>query len=193
MPMCRTLKEENVQLSNEMEQLNKVASYVGNRVAKVLVGARKSNNYNAALIGELKRWNRRLEVLHADLYTVIAYNCIRSSALDLHPYVVLHMPKKPPLTCLQVENHRLYTIIERLQTVREGSDTCSVAASEMSALSGYTDNRRDGTAVLVKQLEDQNRSLQDEISKLSADATSLQNLSSRWVVEACLKVQKIDL
>ena len=35
---------------------------MGNRVAKVLVGARRANNYNSQLVGELKRWNRRLEV-----------------------------------------------------------------------------------------------------------------------------------
>ena len=42
--------------------MNRVASYVGSRVAKVLAGARRANNYNAALVGELKRWNRKLEV-----------------------------------------------------------------------------------------------------------------------------------
>ena len=46
-----------------MEHMNRVANYVGARVAKVLVGARRANNYNAALVGELKRWNRKLEVL----------------------------------------------------------------------------------------------------------------------------------
>lgn len=56
------MRTENAQLSSEIEQLNKVASYVGNRVAKVLVGARRANNYNSQLVGELKRWNRRLEV-----------------------------------------------------------------------------------------------------------------------------------
>lgn len=29
---------------------------------QVLAGARRANNYNAALVGELKRWNKRLEV-----------------------------------------------------------------------------------------------------------------------------------
>jgi hypothetical protein len=58
----RALRTDNSTLATEMEQMNRVASYVGSRVARVLAGARRANNYNAALVGELKRWNRKLEV-----------------------------------------------------------------------------------------------------------------------------------
>ena len=58
----RALRQDNTTLQGEVEQMNRVASYVGSRVAKVLAGARRANNYNAALVGELKRWNRKLEV-----------------------------------------------------------------------------------------------------------------------------------
>lgn len=58
----RALRQDNQTLAGEVEQMNRVASYVGSRVAKVLAGARRANNYNAALVGELKRWNRKLEV-----------------------------------------------------------------------------------------------------------------------------------
>lgn len=58
----RALRGDNATLAGEVEQMNRVASYVGSRVAKVLAGARRANNYNAALVGELKRWNRKLEV-----------------------------------------------------------------------------------------------------------------------------------
>lgn len=60
----RALRSDNAALAGEVEQMNRVASYVGSRVAKVLAGARRANNYNAALVGELKRWNKRLEVRH---------------------------------------------------------------------------------------------------------------------------------
>ncbi len=59
----KALRQDNQTLAGEVEQMNRVASYVGSRVAKVLAGARRANNYNAALVGELKRWNRKLEVL----------------------------------------------------------------------------------------------------------------------------------
>lgn len=58
----RVLRGDNSALAAEVEQMNRVASYVGSRVARVLAGARRTNNYNAALVGELKRWNRKLEV-----------------------------------------------------------------------------------------------------------------------------------
>ncbi len=58
----KSLRQDNATLAGEVEQMNRVASYVGSRVAKVLAGARRANNYNAALVGELKRWNRKLEV-----------------------------------------------------------------------------------------------------------------------------------
>lgn len=54
----------------------------------------------------------------------------------------------------------------------------SEAANE--ALSALHDRGMDGNAKLVKQLEDQNVKLQEEISKLSDHAISLQNLSSRY-------------
>eukprot|EP00884_Botryococcus_braunii_P023669 jgi/Botrbrau1/9987/Bobra.0012s0076.2 len=125
------LQEENSALQYEIDNLNKVASYVGSRVAKVLVGARRANNYNSSLVAELKRWNRKLEV----------------------------------------ENQRLYAIIDRLQNRDAGSDTASMA-SEMSY------HPRDDSALLVKRLEEQNRNLQREISALSADAANLQHLSA---------------
>ncbi len=61
----KALRQDNATLAGEVEQMNRVASYVGSRVAKVLAGARRANNYNAALVGELKRWNRKLEVWRA--------------------------------------------------------------------------------------------------------------------------------
>lgn len=75
---------------------------------------------------------------------------------------------------LQDENHRLYNIIDRLQKKSGGSD-----AAAREALSSFHDRGMDGNAKLVKQLEDQNVKLQEEISKLSDHAISLQNLSSR--------------
>ena len=63
----RVLRADNTSLAGELEQMNRVASYVGSRVARVLAGARRANNYNAALVGELKRWNRKLEVRAPDL------------------------------------------------------------------------------------------------------------------------------
>lgn len=71
----------------------------------------------------------------------------------------------------QVENQRLYAIIDRLQNRDAASDTASMA-SEMSY------HPRDDSALLVKRLEEQNRNLQREISALSADAANLQSLSA---------------
>ena len=68
----RTLRQDNTTLQGEVEQMNRVASYVGSRVAKVLAGARRANNYNAALVGELKRWNRKLEV---DMALFLRFPC----------------------------------------------------------------------------------------------------------------------
>lgn len=68
----RALRQDNTTLQGEVEQMNRVASYVGSRVAKVLAGARRANNYNAALVGELKRWNRKLEV---DIVLPLRYSC----------------------------------------------------------------------------------------------------------------------
>jgi hypothetical protein len=77
-----------------------------------------------------------------------------------------------PVTCgPQVENQRLYAIIDRFQSRDVGSDTASMA-SEMSY------HPRDDSALLVKRLEEQNRNLQREISALSADAANLQHLSA---------------
>ena len=55
------------------------------------------------------------------------------------------------------------------------------AVAEANVLSKNHDRDRDGNAALVKQLETQNVKLQEEISKLSDQAISLQNLSSRYV------------
>ena len=85
---------------------------------------------------------------------------------------------------MQEENHRLYNIIDRLQNTRPGSAMANAVASEASELSTSHDRGRDGNAALVKQLEDQNVKLQEEISKLSDHAISLQNLSSRRVQPA---------
>lgn len=52
-------------------QVNKVATVVASRVAKVLVGARRSSNNNTALVAELKRWNRKLEYENHRLYEII--------------------------------------------------------------------------------------------------------------------------
>lgn len=63
------LRRNNGALAGELEQMNRVASYVGSRVARVLAGARRANNANAALVGELKRWNRKLEGENQRLFT----------------------------------------------------------------------------------------------------------------------------
>ena len=68
----KALRADNATLAGEVEQMNRVASYVGSRVAKVLAGARRANNYNAALVGELKRWNRKLEV---DMALPLSFPC----------------------------------------------------------------------------------------------------------------------
>lgn len=54
------------------------------------------------------------------------------------------------------------------------------AVAEANVLSEKHDRDRDGNAALVRQLENQNLKLQEEISKLSDQAISLQNLSSRY-------------
>lgn len=79
---------------------------------------------------------------------------------------------------VQEENHRLYSIIERMQNKSSVSERDS-AVAEANVLSKNHDRDRDGNAALVKQLETQNVKLQEEISKLSDQAISLQNLSSR--------------
>lgn len=79
---------------------------------------------------------------------------------------------------LQEENHRLYSIIERMQNKHSVSDRDN-AVAEANVLSRNHDRDRDGNVALVKQLETQNVKLQEEISKLSDQAISLQNLSSR--------------
>jgi len=79
---------------------------------------------------------------------------------------------------LQDENHRLYSIIERMQNKNSSSERDS-AVAEADQLSKKHDKDRDGNVALVKQLETQNVKLQEEISKLSDQAISLQNLSSR--------------
>ena len=48
-----------------------MATVVASRVAKVLVGARRSSNNNTALVAELKRWNRKLEYENHRLYEII--------------------------------------------------------------------------------------------------------------------------
>lgn len=80
---------------------------------------------------------------------------------------------------LQEENHRLYSIIERMQNKSSVSERDN-AVAEANVLSKNHDRDRDGNAALVRQLETQNVKLQEEISKLSDQAISLQNLSSRW-------------
>ncbi|KAK9863522.1 hypothetical protein WJX84_012268 [Apatococcus fuscideae] len=66
-----TLLKENQRLSYEIYEVNKVATLVASRVAKVLVGARRSSNFNSALTTELKRWNRKLEFENHRLYEII--------------------------------------------------------------------------------------------------------------------------
>ncbi len=95
------------------------------------------------------------------------------------------MPEQVPnVIAPQDENHRLYSIIERMQNKNSSSERDS-AVAEADALSKNHDKDRDGNAALVKQLETQNVKLQEEISKLSDQAISLQNLSSRY---GCLLV-----
>ena len=72
----KALRADNATLAGEVEQMNRVASYVGSRVAKVLAGARRANNYNAALVGELKRWNRKLEVYGYVALLQVCARCI---------------------------------------------------------------------------------------------------------------------
>ncbi len=48
-----------------------MATIVASRVAKVLVGARRSSNNNTQLVTELKRWNRKLEYENNRLYEII--------------------------------------------------------------------------------------------------------------------------
>ena len=75
------LRGDNSALAAEVEQMNRVASYVGSRVARVLAGARRTNNYNAALVGELKRWNRKLEVCSSCLPCLWALPLLLDSQL----------------------------------------------------------------------------------------------------------------
>ena len=44
---------------------------MASRVAKVLLGARRSSNNNTQLVTELKRWNRKLEFENNRLYEII--------------------------------------------------------------------------------------------------------------------------
>ena len=78
------LLQENQRLRLELDALNRTASYVGNRVARVLVGARRANNYNAALVGELKRWNRKLEGENQRLFTARALGLYRARGGGRH-------------------------------------------------------------------------------------------------------------
>lgn len=80
---------------------------------------------------------------------------------------------------MQEENHRLYSIIERMQNKHSVRDRDDLMA-EANVLSKNHDRDKDGNVALVKQLETQNVKLQEEISKLSDQAISLQNLSSRY-------------
>ncbi|KAK9829718.1 hypothetical protein WJX72_007514 [[Myrmecia] bisecta] len=65
------LVRENGRLQHEIEQFNKVATFVTTRVAKVLVGAKRSSSFNTQLTQELKHWNRRLEQENNRLYAII--------------------------------------------------------------------------------------------------------------------------
>ncbi len=90
------LQEENSALQYEIDNLNKVASYVGSRVAKVLVGARRANNYNSSLVAELKRWNRKLEVrsLTPLWYTITPCFCSSCSSEAFPGF------KATPIVCM---------------------------------------------------------------------------------------------
>ena len=78
---------------------------------------------------------------------------------------------------MQDENHRLYNIIDRMQS--KGNDVQD-AVAEATVLSKNHDKDRNGNAAIVKELETQNVKIQEEMSKLSDQAMTLQNLSSRW-------------
>ena len=53
------------------------------------------------------------------------------------------------------------------------------AVAEATVLSKAHNKDRDGNAAIVKELETQNVKIQEEMSKLSDQAMTLQNLSSR--------------
>ena len=80
----RVLRADNATLSGELEQMNRVASYVGSRVARVLAGARRANNYNAALVGELKRWNRKLEARGYPAWGILGRPCACALCVARH-------------------------------------------------------------------------------------------------------------
>lgn len=86
---------------------------------------------------------------------------------------------------MQDENHRLYNIIDRMQS--KGNDVQD-AVNEATVLSKNHDKDRDGNAAIVKELETQNVKIQEEMTKLSDQALSLQNLSSRSAFEFSLTI-----
>lgn len=70
---CRNLRRENADLLKEKQKFDRAAEYVCQRVLKIIGTARREGNFNSQLVGELKRWNEKLEVrrlfycIHFDL------------------------------------------------------------------------------------------------------------------------------
>lgn len=60
--VCRTLRRDNADLLREKQKFDRTAEYVCQRVLKIIGAARREGNFNSQLVGELKRWNEKLEV-----------------------------------------------------------------------------------------------------------------------------------
>ena len=51
----------------EKQKFDRTAEYVCQRVLKIIGAARREGNFNSQLVGELKRWNEKLEVRLSDI------------------------------------------------------------------------------------------------------------------------------
>jgi len=58
----RLLRRDNSELTKEKQRFDRTAEYVCQRVLKIIGAARREGNFNSQLVGELKRWNEKLEV-----------------------------------------------------------------------------------------------------------------------------------
>jgi hypothetical protein len=56
------LRRDNSELTKERQRFDRTAEYVCQRVLKIIGAARREGNFNSQLVGELKRWNEKLEV-----------------------------------------------------------------------------------------------------------------------------------
>lgn len=77
----------------EKQKFDRTAEYVCQRVVKIIGAARREGNFNSQLVGELKRWNEKLEVSHRILSHNLPY-LLRS--LSLKQYTA-HAPLHPPI------------------------------------------------------------------------------------------------